>query len=72
MFERFILECANVHHYCCNNESVNAQEESEGRSQEVRGDRAEPASVEAHEAGRREGQQDETRKVNPTAEVEIL
>jgi hypothetical protein len=47
----------------------NAQEEPKGRPQEVRGDRVEPASLEAHEAGRCEGQQEEAREINPAAEI---
>ena len=46
----------------------NGEKKPEGRPQEVRGDRAEPSSLQASEAGRCEGQQEEAGEVNPAAE----
>jgi hypothetical protein len=43
----------------------NGKEDPKGRPPAIRGDREEPASVQAREAEEREGQQEEAREVNP-------
>ena len=48
---------------------VCGKENAEGRPSAIRGDREEPASIQAHEAGRCESQQEEAGEVNPAAEV---
>ena len=46
----------------------NGEKEPQSRPQKIRGDRAEPSSVQAHEAGEGQDCEEEARQINPPAE----